>query len=135
VLPSIVQLSAAGGKILWTRYVPPGGVLPDLEPFSARADRLEEEMLPPALRLYHEAGRERLASTRRGRLVVGGISLLTGSAALYIVNANTTIEYFDPETASTRLPQLKQTANLTATGSSLLLLGGTGLLVVSFLME
>jgi hypothetical protein len=133
--PSIVQLATGAGVVLSTQYVPVGAALPDLAPIAVESTRLAEESMPPALRLYREEGIQRRTHVRQTRLAAAGVAVLTGSAALYVVNVNAVAEYNDTDTPHTRLPGLQQRANAAATASSLLLATGAGLIAASIVFR
>lgn len=134
-LPSIVQVTAPTGTALWTRYVPPGAQLPDLEPERVRASRMEWDALPPATRRYLAEGQARAGRNRTAGLAVTGAACLTLSAAFYVTNAVAVSEFEALDTERSRLAGLVRTANTSATASSLLLVAGTGLVGASIVLR
>ncbi len=131
-LPSIVQVTSPSGMVLWSRYVPPGGVLPELSRFTTTSLELEAELTPPALALYHEEGRRRKNRRRRDALWgIGGL-LMGASGIAFAANTEAFYEYNQPYWSEERLERLRLGANVAAGTSTGLFVGGAALFVSGF---
>ena len=134
-LPSIVQISSNSGWILWTRFVPPGGSLPDLEGFQEQAVAIERDLLPPARAVYQKAEAQRLRRNRRAGFAISSAVAMTGAATLYLVNTSVVAQYESGRKQYDVRPTLRRQANVSAVGGTVLLVGGVGLGVAAALVR
>lgn len=114
-VPSIVQLTAPSGQVLWTSYVPAMAPLPALDEVAGLAT---DALLAPARQTYLDDEERRRRSLPKQVLLLSGTGLLVTSGLLWQGNRNTISDYVAPETAPERLEGLRQRANRTATAST-----------------
>ena len=131
-LPSIVQVTSPSGMVLWSRYVPPGGDLPELTRFSSASKELEAELTPPALARYNALGDRRKSRRKRDALWgIGGL-LVGASGMAFAANTAAVYEYNQDAWSKDRLDGFRRSANVSAGVSAGLFASGSVLIISGF---
>jgi len=113
-VPSIVQLTTATGRVLWSSYVPAMAELPSLEVFAPEGSHVD---LAPARALYLDDEVRRKRTGQQRALVLAGSGLVLASGLLWQTNRNAVSDYYAPETSPEYLERHRVRANVAGGGS------------------
>lgn len=127
-LPSIVQVTAPNGKVVWTRFVPATVPLPSLQhlvvgDFDPLAD------LSPGMVFYKQAEAIETRLSRRRFVRYAGLASLVGSAGLVVANSSYSTSFNDPNLHPSKLQGRQRAVNATFAASTVLAVAGFGAVV------